>query len=79
LKEYAAIEPEESETKEMDGPENQVRLPPAHWPTSGLVALSNVTARYHGGPNVLRDISFVARPGQRVGIVGRMGISASCR
>jgi ABC-type multidrug transport system fused ATPase/permease subunit len=31
MKEYAAIEPEESETKEKDGPQNQVRLPPAWW------------------------------------------------
>jgi ABC-type multidrug transport system fused ATPase/permease subunit len=72
VKEYANIEPEET-----DAALQPRQLPPAHWPSSGQVEFHNVTARYHNGPNVLRDVSFVARPGERIGIVGRTGSGKS--
>ncbi|CRG86082.1 hypothetical protein PISL3812_03085 [Talaromyces islandicus] len=68
--EYASIEPEEDDMQPR-------QLPPAHWPSSGQVEFRNVTARYHNGPNVLRDVSFIARPGERIGIVGRTGSGKS--
>ncbi|HEX7024363.1 MAG TPA: ABC transporter ATP-binding protein [Gemmatimonadales bacterium] len=48
------------------------RVPPA--PVAGLVAFERVWFRYApDGPWVLRDVSFVARPGETVAIVGHTG------
>lgn len=74
VKEYASLEPEEPDADNALQPR---QLPPAHWPSSGQVEFRNVTARYHNGPNVLRDVSFIARPGERIGIVGRTGSGKS--
>ncbi|KAJ6612652.1 P-loop containing nucleoside triphosphate hydrolase protein [Mycena sp. CBHHK59/15] len=52
--------------------------PPAHWPSSGELIVENLSARYSpDGPQVLRDISFRVKSGQRVGIVGRTGSGKS--
>ncbi|RAK78513.1 putative ABC multidrug transporter [Aspergillus fijiensis CBS 313.89] len=76
MKEYAEIEPEESLTKEEH--HKALTTLPASWPTSGRVEFSNVTARYQpDGPDVLRGVSFVAHPGERIGIVGRTGSGKS--
>lgn len=83
VKEYANIEPEEKEsTSEGKGispasSQQQHQLPPAHWPTAGQVEFSSVTARYHNGPNILQNIDFVVKPGERIGIVGRTGSGKS--
>ncbi|KAI6134164.1 ABC transporter type 1, transmembrane domain-containing protein [Pisolithus croceorrhizus] len=48
--------------------------PPAHWPTSGDLAVEKLSARYSvDGPKVLHDLSFHVKSGERVGIVGRTG------
>jgi ABC-type multidrug transport system fused ATPase/permease subunit len=87
VREYAEIEPEEAEyaleakktpsTSQAQSSLVQRQLPPAHWPTAGQVEFSNVTAKYHNGPNILRNIGFVAKPGERIGIVGRTGSGKS--
>ncbi|KAH8694934.1 putative ABC multidrug transporter [Talaromyces proteolyticus] len=77
VEEYAGIEPEEADNTKDQKTSSPRQLPPAHWPTSGHVEFRNVTARYHNGPNVLHDISFVAHPGERIGIVGRTGSGKS--
>ncbi|PYH49471.1 putative ABC multidrug transporter [Aspergillus saccharolyticus JOP 1030-1] len=76
MTEYAAIEPEEKFTKEEH--HRALTSLPASWPTSGRVEFSNVTARYQpDGPDVLRGVSFVAHPGERIAIVGRTGSGKS--
>ncbi|RAL16990.1 putative ABC multidrug transporter [Aspergillus homomorphus CBS 101889] len=76
MKEYAEIEPEENLTAEEH--HRALTTLPASWPTSGRVEFSNVTARYQpDGPDVLRGVSFVAHPGERIGIVGRTGSGKS--
>ncbi|KAF8139844.1 hypothetical protein EV363DRAFT_1444330 [Boletus edulis] len=48
--------------------------PPAYWPASGDLQVENLSARYSvGGPNVLHNLTFRARAGERIGIVGRTG------
>ncbi|KAI3027670.1 unnamed protein product [Aspergillus niger] len=75
MTEYGDIEPEEKlETEEQ----RKADALPASWPTSGRVEFTDVTARYQpDGPDVLRKVSFVAHPGERVGIVGRTGSGKS--
>ncbi|CAK5274807.1 unnamed protein product [Mycena citricolor] len=52
--------------------------PPAHWPSSGELAVEKLSARYSpDGPKVLKDISFDIKAGERVGIVGRTGSGKS--
>ncbi|KAJ7797527.1 hypothetical protein B0H14DRAFT_3093160 [Mycena olivaceomarginata] len=45
-------------------------IPPAYWPASGILALTD-------GPTVLHDISFTIKSGERVGVVGRTGSGKS--
>ncbi|KAA8651390.1 putative ABC multidrug transporter [Aspergillus tanneri] len=74
MREYADIEPEE---RALDK-QAMLQAVPASWPTQGRVEFHNVTARYlPDGPDVLRGVSFVANPGERVGIVGRTGSGKS--
>ena len=75
MREYADIEPEERLDEEEQ--RKKAEAIPASWPTSGLIEFQNVTARYQNGPDVLRNISFIARPGERIGIVGRTGSGKS--
>lgn len=78
IKEYAEIKPEDVECDEIsvDSPTGE-RLFLGSWPNAGRVEFSDVTARYHGGANILQNISLVINPGERVGIVGRTGSGKS--
>ncbi|KAG1757959.1 hypothetical protein EDB19DRAFT_1936472 [Suillus lakei] len=52
--------------------------PPAYWPASGDLRVENLSARYSlDGPQVLQDLSFHIKSGERVGIVGRTGSGKS--
>lgn len=51
---------------------------PNDWPKEGKVEYSDVTLKYRGGDApVLKNISFVIEPMQKVGIVGRTGAGKS--
>jgi glucan exporter ATP-binding protein len=46
-------------------------------PTGGEVAFEGVSFAYPGGPDILSDVSFVARPGTSVALVGQTGAGKS--
>ncbi|EKM56938.1 uncharacterized protein PHACADRAFT_208107 [Phanerochaete carnosa HHB-10118-sp] len=53
-------------------------VPPAYWPSGGDLRVEKLSARYSlDGPKVLQDVTFHAKPGERVGIVGRTGSGKS--
>ncbi|KAF9516655.1 hypothetical protein BS47DRAFT_1371638 [Hydnum rufescens UP504] len=52
--------------------------PPASWPTSGDLSVQRLSARYTpDGPNVLHELSFEIKSGEKVGVVGRTGSGKS--
>lgn len=51
---------------------------PDNWPSDGRVEYSNVSLTYPGSSEpVLRDLTFVIEPKQKIGIVGRTGAGKS--
>ncbi|KAL4242609.1 hypothetical protein ABKN59_011139 [Abortiporus biennis] len=70
INQYLVIEQEPKPTP--DG------VPPAYWPASGDLRAENLSARYSpDGPEVLKDINFHVKSGERIGIVGRTGSGKS--
>ncbi|CCM06697.1 uncharacterized protein FIBRA_08984 [Fibroporia radiculosa] len=70
VKQYIEIEQEPKPT--------EIGVPPAYWPASGDLKVEKLSARYSpDGPQVLNDISFEVKSGERVGIVGRTGSGKS--
>ncbi|KAJ7696072.1 multidrug resistance-associated ABC transporter [Mycena rosella] len=68
--EYIEIEQEPKPTK--------AGVPPAYWPASGAIRADNLSAKYSAdGPEILHDISFEIKSGERVAIVGRTGSGKS--
>ncbi|EIN07964.1 P-loop containing nucleoside triphosphate hydrolase protein [Punctularia strigosozonata HHB-11173 SS5] len=52
--------------------------PPAYWPASGSLRAEKLSARYGPeSPEVLHEISFDIKSGERVGVVGRTGAGKS--
>ncbi|KIK58469.1 hypothetical protein GYMLUDRAFT_45326 [Collybiopsis luxurians FD-317 M1] len=52
--------------------------PPAYWPATGELRVENLSARYSlEGPEVLHQLSFHIKSGERIGIVGRTGSGKS--
>ncbi|KAI0641508.1 multidrug resistance-associated ABC transporter [Trametes meyenii] len=52
--------------------------PPASWPTSGAIKCEDLVIRYAPDlPNVLHNLNFEIRPGEKVGILGRTGSGKS--
>ncbi|KAI0066587.1 hypothetical protein BV25DRAFT_1403282 [Artomyces pyxidatus] len=70
IRAYIDIEQEPKTTKEG--------VPPAYWPATGDLRVENLSARYsEDSPNVLHDVSFHIKSGERVGVVGRTGSGKS--
>ncbi|KAF9578851.1 hypothetical protein BGW38_005154, partial [Lunasporangiospora selenospora] len=52
--------------------------PPASWPHAGEIVVDHLTMRYAPGtPDVIKDISFAVKAGEKVGVVGRTGSGKS--
>lgn len=62
-------------------PERQPKRPvdiPADWPSKGSIEFRKVFYRYSSKSEpVLRDLSFVIKPMEKIGIVGRTGAGKS--
>ena len=49
-------------------------LPPADWPPKGAIKFDRVCMAYRPGlPDVLHDVTFSIRGGEKIGVVGRTG------
>ncbi|KAJ1970871.1 hypothetical protein H4R35_005604, partial [Dimargaris xerosporica] len=71
IKEYSEL-PSEAPTVVPD------HRPSAEWPVEGQVQFDHFATRYRPGLDlVLRDVTFAALPGEKVGIVGRTGAGKS--
>ncbi|KKY16298.1 putative abc multidrug [Phaeomoniella chlamydospora] len=67
--EYSSLEPERS----VSGVEDDQGLC-SSWPSTGNVEFQNFSARYaEDSPDVVSDVSFSVKAGQRVAIIGRTG------
>ncbi|XP_075056002.1 ATP-binding cassette sub-family C member 4 isoform X1 [Mixophyes fleayi] len=54
------------------------KRPPADWPSKGMIAFENVNFGYSlDGPLVLRHLTALIRPKEKIGIVGRTGAGKS--
>ncbi|KAJ3845672.1 hypothetical protein EV368DRAFT_53669 [Lentinula lateritia] len=59
---------------------NDGRIPPAHWPSSGELRVENLSAKYApDNPEVLHELSFHIKSGERIGVVGRTGSGKVCQ
>ena len=71
IKEYCDLHHED----EWEKPDSK---PSPKWPESGEIVLSNYKLKYRPElENVLDDLSFHVKPGEKVGIVGRTGAGKS--
>ena len=67
--EYTEIESE---------PDDQAKPPPKKWPTEGKIDFQSVFMQYSPEePFVLKNLSFVINPKEKIGIVGRTGAGKS--
>jgi len=73
IRDYAQTLRDEQEV--MSKP--KLEAPPDGWPRQGAIRYDNVTLSYVNGADVLRNVSFEIKGGQRIGIVGRTGAGKS--
>nr|XP_054926016.1 multidrug resistance protein mrp-7-like [Dermacentor andersoni] len=77
--EYSELPPE----SDVPTNSNDTKVPPTPcptgWPSSGMIQFQKYSASYRPGvlPNVLEDVTFVVKPLEKVGVVGRTGAGKS--
>lgn len=65
--EYRELEPEQKEVK---------KVVDKSWPKNGKIQFKNVTYRYaKDAEPALKDVNFTVQEGEKIGIVGRTGVS----
>lgn len=70
VKEYSELE--------IEPPEFVEPRPPASWPSNGEIECENLVIKYAPElPDVLHNLSFSVKPGEKVGILGRTGSGKS--
>ncbi|KAL1021945.1 hypothetical protein UPYG_G00020230 [Umbra pygmaea] len=63
---------------ESEAPWETQKRPPPDWPSKGLITFDRVNFSYSSdGPVVLKDMTAMFRPREKVGIVGRTGAGKS--
>uniref|UniRef100_A0A6Q2XJP2 ATP-binding cassette, sub-family C (CFTR/MRP), member 4 n=1 Tax=Esox lucius TaxID=8010 RepID=A0A6Q2XJP2_ESOLU len=63
---------------ESEAPWETQKRPPPEWPSKGMITFDRVNFSYSAdGPVVLKDMSAMFRPKEKVGIVGRTGAGKS--
>ncbi|KAL3867304.1 hypothetical protein ACJMK2_044518, partial [Sinanodonta woodiana] len=63
---------------EQEASKDSLHPPPADWPQSGEITLSNLSLFYTSdGPQVLKNISCCIKSKEKIGIVGRTGAGKS--
>ncbi|KAM6945310.1 ATP-binding cassette sub-family C member 4-like [Aplochiton taeniatus] len=63
---------------ESEAPWETKTCPPPEWPSQGMVTFDRVNFSYSAdGPLVLKDMTAIFRPKEKVGIVGRTGAGKS--
>jgi ABC-type multidrug transport system fused ATPase/permease subunit len=71
VEEYSSIEQEPAAV--IEG-----HRPPENWPSDGVVKVSGLEIKYAPElPAVLKDLSFVTKPREKIGVVGRTGAGKS--
>ncbi|CAK4166515.1 unnamed protein product [Aphanomyces euteiches] len=71
LEHYSSLDTEGDTCEEME-------VTPAEWPAQGTISFESYSMRYRDHLDlVLRDVSFVANGGEKVGICGRTGSGKS--
>jgi ATP-binding cassette subfamily C (CFTR/MRP) protein 4 len=68
--EYAHIPPEK-------GYINTENPPPSNWPDCGSITFQKACLAYNEANTVLHDLTFVVKPKEKIGIVGRTGAGKS--
>lgn len=69
VQEYADLKPEKDES---------AKETPMSWPQHGKIEFKNMSLSYsEDDPPVLKDLSFLIKPREKVGIVGRTGAGKS--
>jgi ABC-type multidrug transport system fused ATPase/permease subunit len=65
------------ERREGDGQQLLPQEIPMNWPEYGAISFKKVSMSYHGGPLVLKGVSFDILPCEKIGIAGRTGCGKS--
>lgn len=65
-------------TKLENEPERKEVQLPLNWPEKGCIEFKNVKLKYNeSDPHVLKGLSFVIKPKEKIGVVGRTGAGKS--